>query len=149
MELVIESLEPKCMPVTLAGKKYMLREPSGDAAVRYRNLAAKAAKMVDGKVVGVDGIADAEPYLVSCCLFEVTDRGETPVSLHTIRSWVGSVQKRLFAEVKELAPWLVDKEDTVAELDKRIAELQKKRQELLEGTSLPKGSPSPTEGSSE
>lgn len=95
-------LTPKEETYRIGGRDYTLVEPSEDAACRWRNLATSKAKMQDGKVVGMDGIADVQPYLVSLCLFEETDKGRVAVPLSVIRGWPARVVKVLFERAKEL-----------------------------------------------
>ncbi|WP_410959339.1 hypothetical protein, partial [Salmonella sp. SAL4433] len=60
--------------VTVAGKKYVLLEASGDASCRSRNAIFQCTKLgPDGKPVGMSNMADVEPLLVSLCLAE-TDK---------------------------------------------------------------------------
>lgn len=104
-------LTPKEERHRIGGKDYLLVEPSEDAACRWRNLATSKAKMQDGKVVGMDGIADVQPYLVSLCLFEETEKGLLPVPLTTVRGWPARVVKFLFDRAKSLGD-LDEKEDS-------------------------------------
>lgn len=122
-------INPVELPVIVGDKKYILREASGDAACKYRNNLLKSTKMSpDGKVQSVEGLADIEPFLVSLCLFEVTEKGDKPVALHTIRSWPNRVQKALFEEAKRIS--YLDDIETVESLNKQIDELTKRRDAL-------------------
>jgi hypothetical protein len=133
-------LAPVETTVKWKGEEYVLTEASTDAATRYKNLAMKSAKMSDAKVIGVDGLADAEPLLVSLCLFrlnpKVTENGKPKreaVSLATFRAkftWV--IGKQLFEWVKYHSD-LDEEPDLDAllkqrdELDKQIGREQLKR----------------------
>lgn len=92
--------------IEIDGKPYVLREPSGDAATKWRNTTTSGARLADGKVVGLSGIADADPLLVSLCLFECYEnRGQTmerPVTLLQVRSWPDRIQKELAEAAKRL-----------------------------------------------
>jgi hypothetical protein len=146
LELDFADLAPIEVPVKVNGvPKYVLVEASGAAAVAYRNMVSKAAKMVDGKVTGLDGIADAEPLLVSLCLSPVDDaaykrdgvvratraNNNDLVTLHVsrVKAWPYRFQRALFDKVMEISPDLREK-DTPESVRKRIAELQAKLAEL-------------------
>jgi hypothetical protein len=151
-EMVFD-LEPIEIPIKIGGKLYVLREASEGAAVGYRNLAMKAARMSAGKIVGIDGAADVEPYLVSQCLFETDGEGRIKTlggSLHrmvnvpitTIREWPSRIVTPLFDKIKEISD--LDREtepETKEELLKQLEEIQDKLQKLEEAD--------PTRGSSE
>ncbi len=127
-------LTPITVPVTIGGKKYVLKEASGDAAVKYRNCLLKATKLgPEGKPSSIDGMADAEPLLVSLCLFQIATSvnklgdavtAELPVPIHVVRGWKNQVQKGLFARIKEISD--LDENETKEILEKRLAETQRK-----------------------
>ena len=105
-----DDLTPIEIPVSIGGKKFLLREATEDAAVKYRNKLAAAGRMVDGKVVGIGDIADAEPLLVSLCLLELYEvngpdglpqQRERPVLLSTVRGWPAKVVKAIFDKCME------------------------------------------------
>lgn len=92
--------------VEIDGKIYLIREASAEAGKKWRNAQTSAARMADGKVVGLSGIADADPLLVSHCLYEVYDAGggktkERLVLLSKILSWPDRIQKTLAEWVKD------------------------------------------------
>jgi hypothetical protein len=99
----------------------------------------------------MEGLADAEPLLVSLCLFEaLRDGSGNPVSernvpLVTVKSWPNRVQKRLFDWVREKSD--LNPAETKESLRKQIAEAQKRLRELEEadGESDPT-TPSPRSG---
>ena len=90
-------LEPRVFNYTVGGAPYQLREATADTAAKYRNAAAKTAKMVDGKFSGVGNVGDLEPYLVSLCLF---DSGGKAVPLDLIKTWPARVVKALYTKAK-------------------------------------------------
>lgn len=116
-------LQPAVIPVKYRGKQYYLTEASVGAAVAFRNATTRAAKMVDNKVQGFDGLADAEPILVAKCLYTADKDGKLPVlqdgtpdgrylvPLELLLQWPNQVQRKLFDAVKEVSPGLVDKVD--------------------------------------
>ena len=117
-------LAPKEIPVKVGAKEYVLREPSGDAAVKYRNAVMKSTKFTaEGKPTGIDGLADAEPLLVALCLFEKGKDKDgnamfTKVSVDMVRAWPARIQKKLFAKAQEMGD-LLEKE-TQEVLEKRF-----------------------------
>ena len=139
-DLNFEDLTPIERPVSIGQKKYILREASEGAACQYRNATLKGARMADGKIVGMDGVADAEPLLVSLCLHPVgpndkirldTSGNPVPTDLRIIRAWPPRVVRALFDTLKEISPGLEEKEDQKA-LEKRFAETTEKLVALSE-----------------
>jgi len=135
--LNFEDLTPAEVPVSIAGRHYVLREATGDAAVKYQNAVTKCSRFTDGKFSGIQGsLADTQPLLVSLCLFDVEHlQGSTdpklvakPVAEHVIRSWPYRIQRSLFDRAKELSG-LAD-EETQETLTKQIADLQEKLAKL-------------------
>jgi hypothetical protein len=126
-----EELEPKHVDFPIGGKPYRLKEATGAAAVEWRNASIKAAKMRNGKVIGMEGLADTEPLLISKCLFQLVEKDgktkEVPVTRHTIMSWPARIQKRLFDMVTEMSDL---KEETTEALQRRIVRDQKKLAQL-------------------
>lgn len=102
-KMVFNDLAPVEVEVEIERDQYVLREPSEGAAVKYRNAALRAARMVDGKVTGMDGLADAEPLLVSLCLFKTNGNGaRVPVSLDFVMSLKPKVVRALYERVKQI-----------------------------------------------
>lgn len=113
----------------LLGKNYILREAKGATVVEFNDMRLKATRMSDGKVVGIDGMANAEPFLVSRCLFEVDAEGkETAISPGVVKSFPGHVMTRLYIEAKKLSK--IDEEETEETVMKEMARLQKKIVEI-------------------
>lgn len=130
------------IPVELGERKYVLREASEGAACQFRNAITKAAKMADGKVVGIENIGDVEPLLVSLCLFEVLPDGGTKnigVPIQVVRGWPARVVKQLFAKAKEISE-LDEAAETEEAIEQQIARLQ----ERLNAMRLPKNAQSAT-----
>ena len=83
-----------------------------------------------------DGLAEAEPLLVSLCLRQKLDDGVTrPVTLDIVLSWPNRVIKPLFEKCKEISD-LGEGPEGVEEmvkerdrLDKEIDETKKKEEE--------------------
>lgn len=140
---VFDSLEPKEQKVSLVGEAHILREATEAAAVNYLNVHARAAKFsADGKPAGLDNVAEADPTLLSQCLYKAGPDGrivttpdgrpdpKTLVRLATILSWPSRVVVPMVAWVKEVSE--LERKDTVESIDEQIAQLQKKRQKLTE-----------------
>lgn len=109
-DLDFNDLEPKQCNVTVGGKKYVLKEASGGAVVAWRNAQMKATRIgPNGKPVGVDGLADSEPLLVSMCLYEVVQNAKTgkevhyPVKENVVRGWPSHIMTTLFETVKKMS----------------------------------------------
>lgn len=125
-------LTPITIPVTnLFGKNYVLKEASAEAAVKYRNILARAARMTpDGKAMMMDNFAQAETALVSMCLFEEyedpkTGKKERPVPEQIISKWPSRIQKALYARIVEISD-LTEEGETLEALEKRLADTQAK-----------------------
>lgn len=150
-------LLPQEVPVTLGKDKYILREAMGDAAVQYTNACIGSQRMDEEGNKRIVGIADAEPLLVSLCLFRLDTQGNVEkdragrdkhVELSLVRSWPAKVQRKLYETAKEIS-CLVDPGDTVESLEKFISQAQKKLAVLKNGDEQLKNSQSSTtDGSS-
>lgn len=122
--------------VMLGKDEYVLREASGEAATIYRNAMLKATKLGEnGKPESLDGFADAEPLLVSLCLFKREGVGFGSVSVNVVKSWPSRVQKKLFERAKEISD--LDETDDIdklreqrAKVDKQIADAEQKEARL-------------------
>lgn len=98
---------PKEQPIKIGGKRYVLRSATAEVARKYRNTTLRAGRMVDGKVVGMDGLADAEPEAVGACLLSGDNGGLLPVGTPAILAWDCSIQTKLFDLLKKMSPTLV------------------------------------------
>jgi hypothetical protein len=157
-EFVFEDITRKEAPVRVGAKRYVLLEATGDAAFRWRNACAKAAKMSGGKVTGVGDIADTEALLVSYCLYEVDEQGRwramtdgTPdphyqVNVQVIRAWPYRCIKPLFDWVRQNSA-LEERETKESLLEKR-RELEEQLEAFSNGEDpLKNSSPAPAAGS--
>jgi hypothetical protein len=108
----LDDLAPVEETVTYQGKTYAVREASSDAAAKWRNALSKSTKIQDGKLVGMDSIADCDPLLVSLCLYYADESGKVPlkdgapdptrlVGLPSVRALPERVVKRLHAWITE------------------------------------------------
>lgn len=137
----LRSLKPTQELVeTEDGEWFVVMEASSDAVVNYRNATTNAARMVDGKLSGWEGLHDAEPLLVAACVYKADEDGKLtpdrdgkarPVGITKVKSWPYEVTKFFFDKIKELTPKLTDK-PTVEGIDKQIQALQKQRETLLQ-----------------
>jgi hypothetical protein len=142
MSDLVFDLEPKEIPVRVGDQDFVLKEASGEAAVRYQNASLASMTMVDGKVSKVAGMASTQPLLVSLCLFSRgVDGIDRPVPEKTVRGWPARVQRDLFAKAKEISE-LEEGEDTVEALEKQRAEIDRKIAALQEDAA--KNEPSDT-----
>lgn len=160
-ELDFNDLTPKEVIVKMGGKKFLLREASGDATAKYRNASLKAARMNDGKLVGMDGLFDCEPYLVSLCLYYADEQGQVKrdkhgnplpdslVSVGTVRSWSNRVQRRLFDWIDANSDLgKNDTEESLLKQQESINERLTRLKEASEGGDPTKSQQQPTEDGS-
>jgi hypothetical protein len=136
-EMVFSTLDPIKVPVRIDGKPYVIREASEAVAVRYKDLCMAAARMNDGKVSGVVGLAESEPVLVQGCLFELlplrgdpSDLVERPVSMAFVRALPHKVVKPLFERAQKISD--LEERDTVETLRKKIKRDTERLNKLLE-----------------
>lgn len=108
------------IPVSINKEKFFLREATEDAARQYRNASVAAARMEDGKVVGVSGVGDIQSLLISLCLF-TADTGKN-IPLSVVRGWPSRIVRPLFDKAKEISQ--LDEKDTAATLEEKITKLQ-------------------------
>ena len=94
------------------GKKYILKEADGAAAVKYRNAVMDGITLGEGTgdritAKKITGQASVEPLLVSLCLFDAEH--DKPVHISVVQGWPYRVQKKLYDKVKEISE--LDEED--------------------------------------
>ena len=118
-------------PVKIGDKECVLREASEDAARQYQNALTRHTSIEDGKVRGIMGpIADTQSLFVSLCMFESSDDGkERRVDVKEVRKWPARVVKKLFDKAKEISE-IGEDGDTIESLEKQIAELQERLDDL-------------------
>lgn len=136
-----DDLVPVEIKFKIGKTPYILREADGGAATVWRDVAIKAATMVDGKVVALSGLAEGEPVLISKCLYYPGPDGnlqltkdEVPdprflVPVYKVKSFPAKVQKKLFEKIKVISD--LDEKVTKESLEKSIAESQKKLDALV------------------
>ena len=143
-EIIADEPKPITVPVRVGGKvKYFLAEASADAAKQFRNTAVRGSSMADGVISMGGHVADAEPILLSLCLFYATPDGQMPIDhkgdfdsrklvpMSVIRSWPSRFVEPLYERIKKISK-LTMEPDTVETIDKQIVRLQHRRQQLLE-----------------
>lgn len=129
--LRFEDITPIEVPVHIQGTDYVLRETSGEAAVKYNDARLACNEYQEGKLVRVHGLADLEPLLVSLCLF--THDGVT-VPKSVIINWPARVQKALYDKAREISGM----NETPQSLRKQIEIMQRQLAEIEEQESLSK-----------
>jgi hypothetical protein len=106
-------LEPKWLPVKIRGQDYVLRQAMTGATVRYRNALQRGQRLdrEGGFIEFVEGVSDAEPLIVSLCLFRVIQVGATRVEEPVDREFVDGLSPnfvgRLFEDLSRISPGLV------------------------------------------
>lgn len=132
MEMTFDSLDVIEVPVTIAGKKYVLKEATESSATRYRDAQLKGmriAETMDGnKTSVVERMAETESLLVSLCLHEITETGFKTVPLEIIKTWPHRIVQPLFEKSEEISN--LKPKETKEDLQKRIKELQGKLAKL-------------------
>ena len=105
-QVMVFDLEPIEIPIKVGSKNYILCEADGAGATAYQNAQLEATELRNGKPFRMKGFANAEPLLVSYCLYELGpdgSRSNIRVPLKTIQSWPGRIQKALAAKAKEIS----------------------------------------------
>jgi hypothetical protein len=124
------------IPITVGDKDYTLKEASGDAVCKYRNMMLNCMEgLVDGKPSKVRNIADCDPFLVSLCLFDEKDKH---VSLSVVRDWPNRVQVALFEKVKEISD-MQDEEKTIEQMELELTEAKRKEESAKNEQSTTQG----------
>lgn len=126
LELNFDDLSLIEVPVTIAGKKYVLREASEATAAAYRNASIAGAKMEDGRVSELPrNLGGLQSLLVSQCLFPYvvvdSEVGSTissiPVARSLINGWPSRIVKPLFEKAKEISE--LDEDESLEALIKQ------------------------------
>ncbi len=131
-ELRFDDITPIEEKVFVGGEEYLLRETSGDAAVKYDNARLFCYEYRNGELIRVNNLANLEPLLVSLCLFMVD--GKTNVSEVTVRAWPARVQKALYDRAREISGM----NEPPQALEKQIELLQRQLEEAKAREQLPK-----------
>ena len=138
--MLFRSITPIEEKVYVGGVEYVLRETSGDAAVKYDNARLNGYEYQDGKLVRVRGIANLEPLLVSLCLFDGIGNN---VPEGKVRSWPARVQGALYARAREISG-MNESSQSQESLEKQIEALQQQLAQVKANEARPKNSPSDT-----
>lgn len=125
-EMVFDDLEPIEVLATIGVRRFILREASEGDSVAWRNSQIRAARMVDGKFVGLGDLVNSEPLLLSRCLRDVATNKNVPVE--EINKWKSKIVKELFKRLTKISD--LETMDTVEQLEKRIAEDTEKLKKL-------------------
>lgn len=89
------------IPVKVGGKQYTMKEASSGTATAYKNMVINNTKMgPDGKPQSMKNVADAEPFLVSKCLWDSNNKNP---DLYEVREWPSRVTTQLFEKIKEIS----------------------------------------------
>lgn len=122
-ELVFDDPAPKEIPTKIGGNSYYLVEASATAAAAYKNAKYKAFRMNDGKVSGIDLLADADLVLLRHCLVRAKADGSIDKSSNgkyvTVRpdeidGLAYRVQKALVKAVKDVSGITEEEADETA-----------------------------------
>jgi len=138
-EDLIFDLPEKEVDVSIGDKKYVLREASGDAACRYHNKMTSGIKAFKGEMTMTGSMADAEPLLVSACLFPIDAEGKVStvnVPIQTVRKWPNRITQTLFQKIMEISPMLIKDNEDVDGLKKQREELDEKIRQAEEVKNL-------------
>lgn len=122
------------IPVSISGKKYVLREADEETAAIYNNARLKGIPVKDSEVVGLpEDVGGIQSLLVSCCLFHLDNNGKATsqhVDRDIVKRWPSKVVKPLFVKAKEISE-LDDKSD-LKSLEKQRNDLDKTIRNLKE-----------------
>lgn len=145
-----DDLTPIEVPVQIRGEKYVLCEATGEAAARFRNHAMACTTFgPDGKPTGVKGLGDLQILLVSLCLYKVVAKGSVTtlerVSTAFVQNLSERIVKPLFERAKAISELGEDADESVAAIEKQIAELQVKLEEARKKEEALKNEQSSTE----
>lgn len=130
-----DDLIPHEEEFTIGERSFLLREADEAAVVKWRNVQIKSSRMDGtGKIV-IGEVADANPYLVSLCLFEkkVDKEGKPflhPVPKEEIKKWPAKVVSKIFDRLMLISD--LKAEETEESLTKHIGELSEKLKAVRE-----------------
>lgn len=87
---------------TYRGRRYVLREPSESANIKFQRTQFQNAKVVDGKISGtLEQAIEATSVLVGECTF--AEGSETPVGATEVRGWSKRLVKALFERARQMS----------------------------------------------
>lgn len=153
-ELNFDSPEPIEIPVSIGGKKYVLREASEASAKKYEDyFVTRTRYNEEGKVAGLGEVSGGKALLVSLCLWEMKELNGTlqrfPVNETTVLNWPSRIVGPIFEKAKEISGINQESEEALA---RRIERDQKKltsmRAKKGPEESPEKNSPEPGTGTS-
>lgn len=99
--MLVFDLAPQVLPVEIGGKRYTLKEATGDVACQYQNAITNGVTLgPQGKPERMGNIADVGPFLVHLCLYDEADKR---VPIEVVRSWPSRVVDALEASVKKIS----------------------------------------------
>ena len=140
------SLDLIKIPVKFKGKKYLLIEALADAVAKWKNAQIAGATLRqddrDEKTVSMGNMADSEILLVGQCLFLTNTEGgpilqpngdlqlNARVGASVVKTWPSRVVSQLYDKVMDISG--LTGRETVESLDRKIADLQKRRDRLAE-----------------
>ncbi len=104
--IVIDSLSLQSVPVTLAGKKYVLVELTGKQRDDHlTNVSSRMRYTDDGKPQGMKNFTDLQSGLIAQSLHVANEDGSAgaAVPITTIQAWPARVQEQLAAAVQKLS----------------------------------------------
>lgn len=95
-------ITPQTEEMTLGGRKYVVHEASSDAAAKHKNTQVGGARYSGGELERMEGFADADLVLLSCCVTydDGAEKGQT-VPLKVVKQWPERVTKPLVEWIKE------------------------------------------------
>jgi hypothetical protein len=130
-----EDLIPHEEEFSIGERSFLLREADEAAVVKWRNLQIKSSRMDGtGKIV-IGEVADANPFLVSLCLFEKKPDKEgnlqlSKVSKDEITKWPSKVVSKIFDRLMVISD--LKAEETEESITKQIGQLSEKLKALRE-----------------
>lgn len=136
--LEFEEMKRKEVPVKIGTREYILMEAMAGDVINYRNYMIRATRVdASKKTASVGDFAEADIYLISLCLVEITDRGNRKVPVEILRGWRNEVKNKLFTRLQQISDML--EEETIEELlqqrsliDEKLLKLGYKFPELSE-----------------
>ena len=135
-------LQPKRATAKIGGRRHVVKEANGGVAKQYKNACMRGTKMDDGKIVGMEGLADAEYLLVSLCTFSVDTLGdgsqlERPVPQKVVESWPNHISSKLYTWIKEHSH--LHEAENEDQLVREIEKLQERLSKLKKHGPFPSG----------